>query len=199
MRKSFAVLPIAAVLLAGCLEEGASRKESRAVEQQQKQFLASQPVPSFDWSLERDVVVQLYAARNERVATHSVWRSSMGTIDDHCPSVGYPIPADTSLTNPLMVGRGSSAGYAVIEQPEPNGLFSSKNTYGTWVRCIEEISGVAIEMPIYIESNVTTYPYPVEVDFDNNRVKRAHGARPSLVIKASNEKPAAAKPIAPKE
>lgn len=181
------VLPVLFCLtLTACPDERSSsaRSEATAVEAQQMQFLRGQPVPNFDWSLERDVVIQLYQARNERVATHSVWRSSMGTIDDHCQSIGYPIPADVSLTNPVKGEWSRSNGIAgiTIEQPEPNGLFSSKNTYGTWVRCIEDFDGATIEVPVYIESNVTAYPYPVEVDFDTNRVTRKHGAKPALSI-----------------
>ena len=46
---------------------------------------------------------------------------------------------------------------------------SSKNTAATWVMCTGE--GGIIE-PIYVETTVTVYPYPVAVDYDRNRVSK---------------------------
>jgi len=158
--------------LFGCIEDP-RREESRIVKEQQKQLLIAQPVPKYDWSLERHLVIQLYNIRNKKVATHSVWRSDYGIIEGDCPSMGFGIPYDTSLTNPLQyVVNGG-----VVEQPEPNGLFSSKNTTATWVMCVDESGQIN---PVYVESKVTVYPYPVKVDYENNRVYR--DGKPSVKI-----------------
>jgi len=166
------------VLLISCNDSSESR-DRRAVAQQQSIYQKSQPIPKFNYSLERDVAIQLYKARNEKVATHTVWRSDMGQIEGDCPSIGYPIPYDTSLTNPLQVDyhRGS-----VIEMAEPNGLFSSKNSISTWVRCITVVDDEDVEAPVYVESKVTAYPYPVTVDYETNRVVPVSGSRPSVSI-----------------
>lgn len=163
----------------------AEQKDKVSVETQQQQYVAAQPIPSFDWSLERDVAIQLYAARNERVATWTVWRSDLGTIEGHCESVGYPIPYDVQLTNPLKSEwkRYQSYSSAVVEQPEPNGLYSSHNSVATWVRSIRRENGKAVEVPIYIESKVTCYPYPIEVDYEKNRVTPVADASPTVTIK----------------
>ena len=82
------------------------------------------------------------------------------------------IPYDTSLTNPLQPYSGPD-GFAMavaVEQPEPNGLFSSKTTSATWVMCAGP--GGVVE-PVYVEGKVTVYPYPVKVDYDHNRVTKA--------------------------
>jgi len=139
-------------------------------------------MPQFDWSLERNVAIQLYTARNEKVATWTVWRSDLGMVEGDCPSIGYPIPYDTSLTNPLQQTTPYSSG-SVIEQAEPNGLFSSKNSIATWVRCVVEVNNKTMEAPVYIESKVTAYPFPVKVDYDTNRVTQVKGTKPSVVIK----------------
>jgi hypothetical protein len=163
-------------MLVGCYEPTAETKNSREVQRQQEQYNITQPVPKFDWSQERDIVIQLYNLRNQRAVTHSVWRSDFGTIEGDCPSVGYGIPYDTSLTNPLMVTAQAqdrelrSESLATVEQAEPNGLFASKNTSATWVMCVGENGEYD---PIYIEGKVTTYPYPVDVNYENNRVKKA--------------------------
>ena len=155
-----------------CGTPSSQKKETQKVDQQQAQYAKGQPVPAFDWSLERSLIIQLYIIRNSKVATHAVWRSDYGMIEGDCPSMGFGIPYDSSLTNPLMVaGRIDSA--TTIEQPEPNGIFASKNTSSTWVMCIGQ-SGI-IE-PVYIESKVTIYPGPVKVDYKTQRVVRSGAA-----------------------
>jgi hypothetical protein len=165
---TIAALGLAAFALTGCFEN-ANKVESEAVERQQSQYIKAQPVPAYDYSLERDLVIQLYNARNQRVATHSVWRSNYGQIEGDCPSMGYGIPYDTSLTNPLAA-QWTSKGTAVVGQAEPNGVFASTNTSATWVMCTG--AGGVIE-PVYVEAKVTAYPYSVSVDYANNRVTKA--------------------------
>lgn len=156
-----------------------SEKADRGtVQAQQGQYRASQPVPTFDYSTERDAAIQLYSARNENVNTHTVWRSDLGAIEGHCPSIGYPIPYDTSLTNPLQPAYNSSYCGAGIEQAEPNGLFASHNSIATWVRCTYK----GKVTPVYVESKVTAYPYPVVIDHATNMVSPAADAVPSVTI-----------------
>lgn len=148
------------------------------VAQQQSQYAIGQPIPAFDWSLERHLVIELYKVRNQKAATHSVWRSDRGMIEGDCPSYGYGIPYDTSLTNPLMSTDEDQDGYdqralTTIEQAEPNGIFASKNTAATWVMCLGESGNIE---PIYVETKVTVYPGPVIVDYDKNRVTRSGAA-----------------------
>lgn len=167
----------------GCSNKSQEKKDQKAVERQQKQYAKAQPIPAFDWSLERDLVIQLYRLRNNRVATHSVWRSDYGMLEGDCPSMGYGIPYDTSLTNPWRAyykySNNSSSGVA-IGQAEPNGVFASTNTAATWVMCVG--AGGNVE-PHYIESKVTVYPGPVKVDYKINRVIRHGAAAVTIKIK----------------
>lgn len=156
------------LLMAGSCEPSSDKKDQIAVSRQQDQYAAAQPIPAFDYSLERDLVIQLYRIRNQKVATHTVWRSDYGMIEGDCPSMGYSLPYDTSLTNPLQAVYYNGGG-VTIEQPEPNGVFPSKNTSATWVFCIGATGRVE---PVSVESKVTTYPGPVSVDYENNRVIR---------------------------
>lgn len=175
---------LAGVLVLGCRSSDSEQRDRIAVEKQQSVYQKAQPIPRFNYSLERDVAIQLYRARNEKVATHTVWRSDTGLVEGDCPSIGYPIPYDTSLTNPLQIEWYHGGAVGTIEQPEPNGLFSSKNSIATWVRCVTVVDGEDIEAPVYIESKVTAYPYPVDVDYGINRVMPVQDARPSVTISA---------------
>lgn len=166
--------------LAGCFEQTAESRDVQRVQQQQSQYEKGQPLPVFDWSLERDLVIKLYEVRNQRAATHSVWRSDLGTIEGDCPSYGYGIPYDTSLTNPMMATDmnqyGNPQGHGAltsIEQAEPNGVFASKNTAATWVMCLGEAGMLE---PVYVETKVTVYPGPVVANYETNRVLREGSA-----------------------
>jgi len=171
------------ISLTACNEGGnSSANEAQVVEQQQDQYQIGQPVPTFDWSLERHLLSELYKLRNKKVTTHAVWRSDYGMIEGDCPSMGYGLPYDTSLTNPLVsVDRAGNktandrVDYSLtsVEQPEPNGIFASKNTSATWVICMGETGGLE---PVYVESKVTIYPGLVKVDYENNRVVRSGAA-----------------------
>lgn len=147
-------------------------RDRQGVQSQQEQYAIGQPVSKFDWSLERHLLNQLYQIRNKKVATHAVWRSDHGLIEGDCPSMGFGIPYDTSLTNPLQAAR-YSGGATTIEQAEPNGIFASKNTAATWVMCLGAAGSIE---PVYVETKVTIYPGPVEVDYINNRVSRSGAA-----------------------
>lgn len=179
MKKLLLLLSIAGsiLLMVGCQEiDSQTRKDSLAVERQQKQVSKSQPVPAYPWSLERHLLSQLYDIRNVKALTHSVWRSDRGLVEGDCASIGFGIPYDTSLTNPLTAKMFSRTGkitdysWQVVEQPEPNSVFASKNTAATWVMCAGKAGSIE---PIYVETKVTTYPYPVTVDYDTNRVTRS--------------------------
>ena len=159
---------IAIVLVFAACVESQNYKDRQVVESQQEQYGIAQPIPVYDFSVERDLVIKLYNLRNEKVATHSVWRSDLGMIEGDCPSMGFGIPYDTSITNPWVPYYTSSSSVAV-GQPEPNGVFASTNTAATWVMCVSE---AGLILPHYVETKVTVYPYTVEADYENDRVTR---------------------------
>lgn len=124
-----------AVLLGGADGDGCSAKttgQAATAEQAEQdlrmqQFTRNQPVPTFEWSLERHMLIQLYSARQRATNTFSYVQSDYtGKVLWSCPSMGFPLPYATQLTNPMQVLRnrdftGGAAG--VVSQQEPNGLF----------------------------------------------------------------------------
>ncbi|NQV12553.1 hypothetical protein HQ524_04275 [Candidatus Uhrbacteria bacterium] len=160
-------------------------RDSEISNMQQAQYAKGQPVPVYDWSLERELLIQLYNIRNSRVSTHSVWRSDYGMVEGDCPSMGYGLPYDTSLTNPWQAEEGNwRESITSIGQAEPNGVFASTNTSATWVMCVGTSGSLE---PVYVESKVTVFPGPVVVNYETNRVNRSGKA--SVIMK---------KPEAPK-
>ena len=185
-RIRFIVGVLAVAFLAGCAQESQESKDTAIADRQQSQYAKAQPIPTYDWSLERDLVRQLYDVRNQRAATHSVWRSNTGMIEGDCSSIGFGIPYDTSLTNPIRGSvyhiPGKAASYKVIttEQAEPNGIFASKNTSATWVLCVGDGGNLD---PVYVESKVSVFPYPLNVDYETNRVSKAGASTATVKLK----------------
>lgn len=167
----------------GCGTSKAEKADRAQADEQQLLYQKTQPVPKMLYSQERDAITQLYLARNKNVYTHTIWRGDTSIIEYDCPSIGYPLPYDTSLTNPLQA-YGNGSAYTSIEMAEPNGLFSSKNSIATWARCIGPEGRIEA---IYIEAKLTAFPFPLKVNYETNRVTRAGPASYSLSMKSEEE------------
>jgi hypothetical protein len=172
----------------GCSSHpGAAQQEAATQDVQMEQFLRNQPVPSFDWSLERHMLIQLYIARQRATNTYSYVQSEFtGKVLWSCPSIGFPLPYATQLTNPLKVvsayGLGGSRNYTdgVVAQQEPNGLFTPSAADATWVPCVDERGKIT---PVYEERKVSTFlRQMVET---NGTLTPAPNSTPSLQIEPS--------------
>lgn len=183
----------ALILSAGC--DTADTKEASRVRQQQQHYLETQPPPFFERSLERYLMIELYRARNSAVATWTYRLNEYtGKIIWQCPSIGYPIPGGTQLTNPEQ-NVGSQG--AVIPQAEPNGMFSPQTSQGTYVMCVNDDGTVS---PRYAEPLVETFPYPMTMTSDGELVparppslridpKKAEAAATAIPTPANTETP----------
>lgn len=170
----------------GCYEETATNQEATTVQGQDLIYFRNQPIPIYDYSPERDIFIQLYNFRMKNVPTWTVICSNMGTCIDSCPSLGYPLAADVQLTNPvtasaIYLGHGLGWADTTVEQREPNGLFSSKNTAGTWVMCVYGDGRVE---PVYTELNATAYAHPVHVN-EKGVIVHDFQANPSVLLNTS--------------
>ena len=160
----------------------AASQEQAQQNTQMNQFLRNQPVPSFDWSLERHMLIQLYAARQKATNTFSVVQSEFtGKVLWSCPSIGFPLPYATQLTNPLQIVFGHHPSEhdasGVVAQQEPNGLFTPSHSDATWVPCVDEKGKIT---PVYEEKHVTVFLRPMEER--DGKLVPASGAGASLTI-----------------
>ena len=151
------MLPILAIVLTGCSLESSDATEKQRVEAQQNIYINSQPIPAFDWSLERHVFIELYKARNNAVQTYSYVRNLNGQVIFNCKSIGFPMPANTQLTNP-MKQRYTNSDSSPMPQAEPNGLFTSPTNVGTYVFCVNSDGSVS---PSYFEAEVEAHLSPL--------------------------------------
>jgi hypothetical protein len=165
LKKIHTLLAISAItILSGCNSQ--DERDRDAVNEQQTHYGNVQPIPRFDYSIPRDVLIQIYrVVTSEARATYTAVESITGVTRWRCPSISFGIPVDTQLTNPLQKIKGAEA---VIEQAEPNGLFSSKNTNGTWVLCVDFNGDIA---PAYFEHAVNTWPFMVKKNEEGEWVR----------------------------
>ena len=178
-KKNILILILLIMVALGCYAGdwgSASEDVDRVlVEKQQQHYQNVHPLPFFEFSIPRSVYIQIYeVVTTQAFSTYTLIQSITGDTVFMGPSIGYAIPVDTSLTNPLQSGRyGYHVTSYVLGQAEPNGLFSSKNTDGTWVLFIQPNGDIT---PVYTEQKVTTFPYPVIQDENGLWVRADSGA-----------------------
>jgi hypothetical protein len=174
--KKFLITSVVLVVLAfivtttGCYtastvstQEQAKETEQQQVGNQQALYVKTQPPPYFDWSQQRDILIQIYKAKNSSLATYSYTTSPFtGKITWESPTIGFPISGGTELTNPQQVVDGYYSHSLVIAQAEPDGTYSPSTSLGTWILCVNPDGTLS---PAYIEDNVRTFTTPMkEVD-----------------------------------
>jgi len=178
---SIGFLFLSIVLTAGSCDTPQTQTEASQVDTQQQIYQKVQPVHQYDYSPERDALQQIYDAR---MADKNTWTViySQGKPIWVCPSLGYPIPYTTQLTNPSQETSPGSTANAVIPQAEPNGLYTG-TTNATWIRCVRTLPGGGSEIvPIYSEPDAIAFPYPVKIG-DSGTVQDL-GQDSSIQIKA---------------
>jgi hypothetical protein len=169
----------------------ATTSENNTVGQQDNIYLKGQPIPLYNYSIPRDLMIQFYNYEvQDAVNTYSIISDYNGNVVYEGPSMGYPIPFNTELTNPSkLIGNGGSSGYygvGVVGQDDPNGLYSSPSTNGTIVMFIDPNTGKL--MPVYSEQEVTCFPFNVH-DSRQPYISRAGSPTALIGLKLSKNGP----------
>jgi hypothetical protein len=130
-------------------------------------IIQNQPIPDLGgYSFERQIVIETYLARNNTIATYAYMITMDGKIIEICPSIGYPIPYSTQLTNPMRTMNGYYQG-SVVANAEPNGLYPPGDAAATLVQCVNPDGSVT---PVYIEWYVLAFPYQIASDLQLQRI-----------------------------
>lgn len=166
MKKITLILTICIVMMvaAGCVAESSYDIEQQQQEVANQELMRNQPPPHLGgYSFERHVVTEVYKARNQTISTYTYLMIQMsGQIVEICPSIGYPIPYSTQITSPERIEAWTSqGGYAIISNPEPNGLYPPDNAAATIVNCVNPDGSLT---PTYWEDNVFALPYRIKAD-----------------------------------
>ena len=175
--KKLATVILVALLVAACgaAPNTSVNQEQSVVNAQQDQYNKVQPIPFYDFSMQRQALIDIYNSQNLDQKTWDVVTSYSGQLVFQCPSVGWPIPAAAQLSNPQQVVHSSAIsgnyGYGTVGQAEPNGIYTG-NTQGTYILCARA-GGVA---PVYTENKVNMFPFEVKVDPQTGLITDAGGA-----------------------
>lgn len=142
-------------------QPSAEQKESAAQERMQAESQAQVGMPAIVNFAEKRNYKMIYELRDSpNFATYTYLVGMHNELKLLCHSVGYGIPESSQYTNPAMIGYASDrVGVATLPQADPNGLYSSPSSQGTWVMCLDPSGKV---VPVRSEPNVLTSPFPLE-------------------------------------
>lgn len=159
MKKILVLLAAAGLIvgLAACQKtpKSAPHNEQKTAQQQLNNFLVTQPVPTFSYSQLRQNLIELETAQAKTTQTTSFF-FNQGVPDpiQSCPSIGFPIAADTQLTNPQQIVNAYDNGVssAVIGNIDPTGVYTGQTT-GTYVICVNAAGqGYAVYWEGFVEA-----------------------------------------------
>jgi hypothetical protein len=161
------------LFLSACESQGTQQSNTNMRTEQLQQsngiaaILANQPVPDLGgYSFEREILRKTYVARNSTISTFTYDITMEGKVIEICPSIGYPIPYSTELTNPDQI-MTQYTGNPVIANPEPNGLYPPASSAATLVQCVQPDGTVS---PVYYEREVQAFPYRIKSDIQLTQI-----------------------------
>lgn len=142
-----AVLAIALFATACTNPSDSSRKggetaqaEQQAVQTGFNRLVDSQQVPTFDWSQERQTLIDTETIRaNGALSTTQFYLEGIGMVQ-WCPSKGAPIPSSYQLSGSKQwvdIPDDESRELYDIDQGEPTGVYVGEST-ATWVLCLDD-------------------------------------------------------------
>lgn len=165
MRKIVSVLLLVFALnmATGCVDDGSpssQQREAALQERTQKESIAETGTPSIKNFREKKLLKDIYEMRDQDGFTTYTYivAQQTGKLIFLGETVGFPIPYATQYNNPKQVRYSGSS--AVIDQAEPNGLYTPATAEGTWVMMLDKNTKKA--RPVYIEERVICSPFPIE-------------------------------------
>lgn len=147
----------------GCRSnDGSDARQQAANERILAEGTAQTGMPAIHNFRERRMLKEILELRDQDgLVTYTYLFSQMtGQLVPLCESIGYGFPAATQYTNPQKLADSSQAGYLVLPQADPNGLFSPASAEGTWVMCKDPNGKEA--RPVYVEERVVVAPFRME-------------------------------------
>lgn len=135
---------VLAAVLAACGSGTPTGNQVEAADQNDvtTQLIKNQPIPKPLTSQMRANLIEIEQAQIEGVQTTSFFFNP-NVRDPYliCPSVGTPISAAASLSNPTQLtsryGQNSNYVAGTVDQMDPNGVYTPRDSLGTYALCIQ--------------------------------------------------------------
>lgn len=168
MKKIFIAVAavVLAIVLSACEGDSGQEQEQRATRAQQNHYAKTQPHHTYSASQAR---ANLIAAQDAMALGADSWLvqyvEGVG-ITFECPSVGFPIPFGTNITNPQQVYRYGSGGRYTLPMMEPYGLYPPADVAATYANCVLPNGEIGI---FYSEPLLTSFLFDVEFNPETGR------------------------------
>jgi hypothetical protein len=104
---------------------------------------------------ERKMLKRILGIRDQAINTTTYIVDMNGHLHKICDGIGYGFPLSTQFTNPAQ----NPLKTVVLSQAEPNGLFSSPTSEGTWISCVDPVTKNM--QVVYVEPRVIVSPFPL--------------------------------------
>ncbi len=117
-----------------------ARNEQQSVSTGFNRLTNAQQIPVFDWSQERQTLIDIESIRaNGAITTTAFYLEGIGLVA-WCPSIGAPVPSTYQLSASQQYidikGDGTEQHFPV-DQGEPTGVYVGEST-GTWTVCVDD-------------------------------------------------------------
>jgi len=154
-------LPLAMIgtMASTCDGSGSGDKqEKKFTARSQKHFDEAQPPHAYDASQARNNLLAAQDAMAEGADTWTVQTVPNVGITFQCPSVGFPIPFGSQITNPVKVDATNDL---TTPQQEPYGIYPPADVAATYANCVLPNGQIGI---FYSEPDLTTFGFDVKCD-----------------------------------
>lgn len=130
-----------ALTVAACSEggkdESVRKQEERTTAVGFERMVKSQQVPTFDYSQERQTLIDVLTMRAEGTHGTAYATTLTGELLWWCPSVGAPVPSTYQLTNPEQIVSQRDRGLTSIPLGEATGVYTGASA-ATWTVCLDD-------------------------------------------------------------
>lgn len=141
----------------GCdMEENNDDKQADQTQQITKRASDAVGMPNVTNFFEKKMLKRIIEDNdNPNLITYVYTQSAMtGKYEYIGEAIGHGVPYSTSYTNPEYVAKSYQSGYAILPQPDPNGIYKPDDAKGTWVMLIDSKTKEA--KPTLMEPDVIT-------------------------------------------
>ena len=164
MRRTIYTIIVLVLLFAlgGCFEEGtkSDRNQAKATEQLMEEADRQVGMPAITRFTQKKTMrmIQEECDREDLVCYAYFANEMEGKLGDYIGRcIGYGVPFSAQFTNPEKIADSFSGGYAILPQPDPNGLFMPTSSDATWVMLVDPKTKKG--RPVYFEPKIIVSPF----------------------------------------
>lgn len=155
---------VVSVGLIGCAEEQtADSRQAAQTKQLMTQADSKLGMPNIKNFFEKQTMKTVMEATDDsNLVTYAYLKNDMtGKLTYLGQAMGYGLPYGTEYTNPQYIANSyTQGGFAILPQPDPNGLYKPQDVNATWLMLIDPVTKKA--KPIYVEPDLVVSPFKLD-------------------------------------